>query len=344
MSYEAIRPLADAEVVHVVGDVHGHLEPLVDLMGHLGLDPASWPAGQVLVFVGDLTDRGPDSPGVVRLVGELIASGRAQLVLGNHEMKLLDGRGPSDSASNHWFWGEQTPGYPLQAVADEAMRNELRAILEPNPIALDSDWLRVIHAAWLDEPLATCSALRTESGGDLWRKSRRMIRAQKPDFYDDLQERLHDRDAGAPAMSAGDFAALQAYELSKDDHPAGRLLSGPKCGAEAFFWGAKWRLAQRYDWWNHYPADAPPVVFGHYWRRPSSAGLKPGSLWAAVSPEAWLGPGRSAYCVDFSVGYRGHVLAGEQTLAAVSIDRRSGATRLTDETGRVRHLGDLPSP
>jgi polynucleotide kinase-phosphatase len=41
------------------------------------------------LFVGDLVDRGPDSPGVLRLVMDLVAKGRALCVSGNHEAKLL---------------------------------------------------------------------------------------------------------------------------------------------------------------------------------------------------------------------------------------------------------------
>jgi hypothetical protein len=41
------------------------------------------------VFVGDLVDRGPDSPGVVRLVMGMVAAGTALCVSGNHENKLV---------------------------------------------------------------------------------------------------------------------------------------------------------------------------------------------------------------------------------------------------------------
>jgi polynucleotide kinase-phosphatase len=41
------------------------------------------------VFVGDLVDRGPDTPGVLRLVMGMVASGNALSVSGNHEAKLV---------------------------------------------------------------------------------------------------------------------------------------------------------------------------------------------------------------------------------------------------------------
>src|SRR5205823_14603745 len=56
----------------VVGDVHGCIDELRELLTKLGYaltgEPnAVPPAGRKAVFVGDLVDRGPDSPGVLRL-------------------------------------------------------------------------------------------------------------------------------------------------------------------------------------------------------------------------------------------------------------------------------------
>jgi polynucleotide kinase-phosphatase len=78
----------------IVGDVHGCREELERLLVRLGWelaeDNASHPAGRTAVFVGDLVDRGPDSPGVLRLVMNMVAAGTALCVPGNHEQKLLN--------------------------------------------------------------------------------------------------------------------------------------------------------------------------------------------------------------------------------------------------------------
>ena len=50
---------------------------------------------------GDLADRGPDSPAVVSLVSRLMDHGRAQCVLGNHELNLLR-HGRKDG--NGWYF------------------------------------------------------------------------------------------------------------------------------------------------------------------------------------------------------------------------------------------------
>ncbi|WP_169949420.1 polynucleotide kinase-phosphatase [Microbispora sp. H11081] len=83
----------------VIGDVHGcraELESLLVKLGwEVGPDGAAHPEGRTAVFVGDLVDRGPDTPGVLRLVMGMVAAGTALCVAGNHEQKLvraLDGR------------------------------------------------------------------------------------------------------------------------------------------------------------------------------------------------------------------------------------------------------------
>jgi polynucleotide kinase-phosphatase len=84
-----------------IGDVHGCAEELVALLTKLGYEVAAdrsttiHPAGRKAFFIGDLVDRGPDSPGVLRLVMGMVRDGSAACVPGNHENKLwraLNGR------------------------------------------------------------------------------------------------------------------------------------------------------------------------------------------------------------------------------------------------------------
>jgi protein phosphatase len=83
----------------VIGDIHGCRGELEELLGELGYliarDDNGRPIGahrsdgRRALFVGDLVDRGPDTPGVLRLVMGMIANGDAMCVAGNHENKLL---------------------------------------------------------------------------------------------------------------------------------------------------------------------------------------------------------------------------------------------------------------
>ncbi|RZB15071.1 polynucleotide kinase-phosphatase [Streptomyces sp. F001] len=71
----------------IIGDIHGCSAELESLLGKLGYVDGVHPDGRTAVFVGDLVDRGPDSPGVLRRVMSMVTSGNALCVPGNHENK-----------------------------------------------------------------------------------------------------------------------------------------------------------------------------------------------------------------------------------------------------------------
>jgi protein phosphatase len=71
----------------LIGDIHGCASELEALLGKLGYVDGVHADGRTAVFVGDLVDRGPDSPGVLRRVMSMVASGNALCVPGNHENK-----------------------------------------------------------------------------------------------------------------------------------------------------------------------------------------------------------------------------------------------------------------
>jgi len=83
----------------VIGDVHGCLDELLELLGTLGYTvtpdaeghpaDAHHPDGRTVVFVGDLVDRGPSTVGVLKLAMGMTAAGHALAVPGNHEAKLI---------------------------------------------------------------------------------------------------------------------------------------------------------------------------------------------------------------------------------------------------------------
>ncbi len=91
----------------IIGDVHGCFDELAALLGKLGYavgaggDSAAHPEGRTAVFVGDLVDRGPASPDVLRLVMGMVAEGSAACVPGNHEQKLLRALRGRDVQQSH---------------------------------------------------------------------------------------------------------------------------------------------------------------------------------------------------------------------------------------------------
>ena len=82
----------------IIGDVHGCAAELEALLGALGYrverDAGTGyrvtpPEGRRAIFLGDLVDRGPRVPDVLRLAMAMVAEGSALCVTGNHENKLL---------------------------------------------------------------------------------------------------------------------------------------------------------------------------------------------------------------------------------------------------------------
>ncbi|GAC1320784.1 MAG: hypothetical protein NVSMB12_20650 [Acidimicrobiales bacterium] len=77
------------------GDIGGHLQPFVEGLTTIGADPATGriPPGLVIIQVGDLIDRGPDSDGCVAIVDRFLAGAPDQWIqlFGNHEGNLLGG-------------------------------------------------------------------------------------------------------------------------------------------------------------------------------------------------------------------------------------------------------------
>ena len=77
----------------IIGDVHGCFDELTTLLTELGYavdgHDAVPPTGRKAVFLGDLCDRGPKTPDVLRLVMGMVSAGTAFCVPGNHDVKLL---------------------------------------------------------------------------------------------------------------------------------------------------------------------------------------------------------------------------------------------------------------
>jgi protein phosphatase len=81
----------------VVGDVHGCLDELMALMEAMGYRvervgkefQVTPPDGRTLAFVGDLVDRGPAAPAVLRLVMGMARAGTAHCISGNRDSELV---------------------------------------------------------------------------------------------------------------------------------------------------------------------------------------------------------------------------------------------------------------
>ncbi len=173
----------DAGPFDIIGDVHGCAAELQALLATLGYQVA-WsndvgrrtvtvtpPAGRKLVFVGDLVDRGPQSPDVLRIVMSMVATGTAYAVQGNHDRKF-----------QRWLAGRKvTIAHGLQATIDQ-LASEDRSFRDSLPdfldglrshVWLDGGRLAVAHAGLKEEMIGRGSgavrefALYGETTGEI---------------------------------------------------------------------------------------------------------------------------------------------------------------------------------
>ena len=140
----ATRPgtVPAGQAVYAIGDVHGRLDLLEDLVAHIREDVAQHPSDSArsLIFLGDYVDRGPESRGVVDAVmSDLLPGVTTVRLMGNHEeamLSFLDGE--SDGLDWLSFGGLETLlsyGVPLRSLPDsgEAVRALQRALIEAVP-------------------------------------------------------------------------------------------------------------------------------------------------------------------------------------------------------------------
>jgi 3',5'-cyclic AMP phosphodiesterase CpdA len=128
-----------AQRIVAIGDLHGDYAAWTVIARDSGLIDASgkWTGGKtVLVQLGDITDRGPDSLKIIadlrRLqVESAKAGGRVVVVLGNHEAMNLDGGG----SSTFWLDGKTRNSVP---GGRERSRSDALVIARRSPTKLAS--------------------------------------------------------------------------------------------------------------------------------------------------------------------------------------------------------------
>lgn len=240
----------------VIGDVHGELDALQILLECLGYDPrGEHPDGRVMVFVGDLVDRGPRSLEVATRVKAWTESNRALCLMGNHEYNLV--------AHRKRLRGYDTPKKSnASTFADiEARESEWQPILDwmqTLPIGLELPDLRVIHACWhRDSVDAVAGLLRPEPTVSSVDSTIDYLRAH----------------VALDAPFARGCLRLGLDTAADWDAPHEVLLKGFEEPCEPFHDSdKKLRHFRRVTWWQDDDArvlrDARTQVFGHYWNCP----------------------------------------------------------------------------
>src|SRR5688572_11761118 len=189
----------------------------------------SHPDGRRAFFLGDLVNRGPDTPGVLGLAMAMLASGDALAVPGNHDVFLLEA-----------LTGK-TPGDPdavvssLKQLGDhDALKQDVVAFLQslPRYQLLDNDTLVAAHAGLpealqgIDTPEARHFAVFGERPDrDKWardyRGARKVVHGHVPTEQPQWLNGTLDIDTGC--VYGGRLTALRYPELELAAVPAARV-------------------------------------------------------------------------------------------------------------------------
>jgi serine/threonine protein phosphatase 1 len=133
--------IPDGQRVYAIGDVHGCLDLLDQLLDRIAEDNASRPAAEVtLVMLGDLVDRGHHSREVVGRVRAGVLWAKTIALMGNHEAIMLEALDGNKDVLNQWlrFGGYETliSWGVSPDVLENATRDEIiaaaRAVVEPS--------------------------------------------------------------------------------------------------------------------------------------------------------------------------------------------------------------------
>ena len=305
----------------LIGDIHGHADELVALLAKMGYHETggAWRHPErTAVFVGDFIDRGPKILETLEIVRPMLEKETAKAVLGNHEWNAF-GYHLEDPAEPGKYLREHSDKNTAQhrATLDQMPADTLACSLEflrKLPVRLSLPGVNVVHACWdevafgvIDEALARLGGLNDAFVIEGSRKGARLFKALEvalkgkemhlPEGVSFVDKDGHERhEARVRWWTPAAEATIASYTLPRiDGLPSSPLPA--EVVAEA----------------RRYPADLPPVFFGHYWLDDPA----PAPLAANVA------------CLDYSVAKHGFLCAyrldGESTLDALRFETVAAA-------------------
>jgi hypothetical protein len=280
----------------LIGDIHGYLEPLQELLERLGYRQDSGvychPERKV-IFLGDFIDRGPDQRGVIDTVRPMIEAGAALSVMGNHEFNAIayfteDPDAPGEYLRPHSDKNRQQHLAFLEAYEGTDDYADVIEWFRSLPLWLDLDGLRVVHACWDDQLM-----------GYLARRSALLNR-----YLDGALL------VAASRKTAMEYRAVETILKGKEIKlPAGQRFKdkdgNPRHEIRVRWWDADARTYRRaflgpdsalshipedpidVEHLIQYSSDEPPVFFGHYWMEGEPERLAPNIAcldWSVASP------------------------------------------------------------
>jgi len=132
---------------YAIGDVHGEIEKLDELLRLIRADAVRRKVPHIIVFLGDLVDRGADSRTVVERAMRLSLDGEAIALKGNHEELMLHACDNRESVGIYW-WAENGGDETIQSyMLANGVCDDFRDAIDKTHLA----WLRTLPVMHRDE-------------------------------------------------------------------------------------------------------------------------------------------------------------------------------------------------
>lgn len=144
----------------IIGDIHGHADKLERLLNRLGYrlhkGIYTHPEKHLVLFVGDFIDRGPKIRETLHIVKNMVDSGNALAVMGNHEYNAVCFHTPNTDKEKGFFRKHTIVEIEQHIETLRQFRHypdEWKEFIEwfkVLPMYLDLPECRVVHAFWSD--------------------------------------------------------------------------------------------------------------------------------------------------------------------------------------------------
>ncbi|MBR9869511.1 MAG: metallophosphoesterase [Gammaproteobacteria bacterium] len=141
----------------LIGDIHGHaseLKALLTKMDYQEIDGVWQHPERKVIFLGDFVDRGPEQIETVQIARNMVKSGNALAVMGNHEFNAVawatpDPQNPGEYLRPHTDKNlKQHQAFLDQVGEGSRLHLSMLEWFKSLPLFLDLPELRVIHACW----------------------------------------------------------------------------------------------------------------------------------------------------------------------------------------------------
>jgi len=296
-------------MIDFIGDIHGHADKLIELLEKLGYAEKngaySHPLRKV-VFVGDYIDRGPKIRETLMIARQMVESGNALALMGNHEYNALcfnyeereGGHLSKHLIKNIVQHYETLKQFQNRQVEYEEYLEWFKTL----PLYYETDSFRAVHACWDNDNI---SFLRSELKNDrLNETSLRQSVYRGTDLNRTIDETLKGKEVRMPdGLSFFDKDATERNEIrfkwwqepKQSSYRDMSVLPLDNLPEDPF--DISLMKSSKY-----YSEKEKPVFFGHYWFNGKPELLR-----------------MNICCLDYSVAKQGYLAAyrfdGEQFLS-----------------------------